>query len=109
MVTDIDILAVNNDKAIIFQVKSKKLTALSKKGDIESIRGDFKKAVKDAYEQGLTAADCLKSSNDFQFIIKSEPGFKFDFEIRKSFVVTIVLDDYPAITHQTHRWTAHRN
>jgi hypothetical protein len=102
MVTDIDILAVKNDKAIIFQVKSKKLTALSKKGNIESIQNDFKKAVKDAYEQGLTAAECLKTSNDFQFVLKSEPGYKFDFDIKKSFVVTIVLDDYPAITHQTH-------
>jgi hypothetical protein len=102
MVTDIDILAVKDDKAIIFQVKSKKLTALSKKGNIDAIQSDFKKAVKDAYEQGLTAAECLKSSNDFQFILKSEPNFKFDFDIKKSFVVTIVLDDYPAITHQTH-------
>jgi hypothetical protein len=102
MVTDIDILAVKDDKAIIFQVKSKKLTALSKKGNIDAIQSDFKKAVKDAYEQGLTAAECLKSSNDFQFILKSEPDFKLDFDINKSFVVTIVLDDYPAITHQTH-------
>lgn len=102
MVTDIDILAIKDDKAIIFQVKSKKLTALSKKGDIDAIKSDFKKAVKDAYEQGLIAADCLKSKNDFQFILKSEPNFKFDYDINKSFIVTIVLDDYPAITHQTH-------
>lgn len=102
MVTDIDILAVKNDKAIIFQVKSKKLTALSKKGNIESIQSDFKKAVKDAYEQGLTAAECLKSSNNFQFTLKSQQNFKFDFDIKKSFVITIVLDDYPAITNQTH-------
>jgi hypothetical protein len=102
MVTDIDILAVKDDKAIIFQVKSKKLTALSKKGNIDAIQSDFKKAVKDAYEQGLTAEECLKSSNDYQFVLKSEPDFKFDLDINKSFVVTIVLDDYPAITHQTH-------
>lgn len=102
MVTDIDILAIKDDKAIIFQVKSKKLTALSKKGNIDAIQSDFKKAVKDAYEQGLTAEECLKSSNDYQFVLKSEPDFKFDFDINKSLVVTIVLDDYPAITHQTH-------
>ena len=102
MVTDIDILAVKDDKAIIFQVKSKKLTALSKKGNIDAIQSDFKKAVKDAYEQGLIAEECLKSSNDYQFVLKSEPDFKFDLDINKSFVVTIVLDDYPAITHQTH-------
>jgi hypothetical protein len=102
MVTDIDILAVHNNKAIIFQVKSKKLTALSKKGNIKSIQSDFKKAVKDAYEQGLTASECLKSSNDYLFVLKAEPNFQFDFDIKQSFVVTIVLDDYPAITHQTH-------
>lgn len=102
IVTDIDILAVRNYKAIIFQVKSKKLTALSKNGNIDSIQSDFKKAVKDAYEQGLLAAKCLKSSSDYQFLLKSEPNFKFDFDIKKSFVVTVLLDDYPAITHQTH-------
>ncbi len=102
MVTDIDILAVHNNKAIIFQVKSKKLTALSKKGNIESIQSDFKKAVEDAYEQGLIASECLKSSNDYLFVLKSKPDFQFNFDIKQSFVVTIVLDDYPAITHQTH-------
>lgn len=69
---------------------------------LTSIQSDFKKAVKDAYEQGLTASNCLKSSNKYQFVLKSQPDFKFDFDIKKSFVVTIVLDDYPAITHQTH-------
>lgn len=101
-VTDIDILAFQNDKAIIFQVKSKKLTNLSKNGNLESIQSDFKKAVKDAYEQGLIASKCLRSPNDFIFELKDNIDYNFDLNINKCFVVTIVLDDYPSITHQTH-------
>ena len=102
MVTDVDILAIHNSKCIIFQVKSKKLTALSKNGNLESIQSDFKKAVKDAYEQGLNASECIKSPNNFLFVLKSDSNFQFNFKIEQSFVVTIVLDDYPAITNQTH-------
>lgn len=102
MVTDIDILAFLNDKAIIFQVKSKKLTSLSKKGNIDSIQKDFKKAVKDAYEQGLTASKCMSNPNDFIFELKDNPDYNYDLNINQCFVVTIVLDNYPAITHQTH-------
>ncbi len=102
MVTDIDILAFHNNKAIIFQVKSKKLTALSKKGNLDSIQNDFKKAVKDAYEQGLIASKCLCNPNDFIFELKDNPDYDFDLSLTKCFVVTIVLDDYPSITHQTH-------
>lgn len=102
MVTDIDILAFLNEKAIIFQVKSKKLTALSKKGNLDSIQNDFKKAVKDAYEQGLKASKCLRNPNDFIFELKDNPDYHFDLIIQKCYVVTIVLDDYPSIAHQTH-------
>ena len=51
--TDIDVLAIAGNKAIIVQAKSKRLTELSKTGDEDKLRSDFKDAVQKAYDQGL--------------------------------------------------------
>ncbi|WP_204673658.1 SEC-C metal-binding domain-containing protein [Flavobacterium tibetense] len=101
-VSDIDVLALHNDKAIIFQIKSKKLTALSKQGNIESIKDDFKKAVQDAYEQGNICKQCLIDNSNFIFLTEYE---NFEDKISKLsdvHIVTIVLDNYPGISHQVH-------
>lgn len=100
--TDLDLLAVDNDKAIIFQVKAKKLTALSKKGNTESIKKDFQKAVKDAYIQALLCRECLIENEKYTFSIKTEKFTNDISKIKDYFIITIVLDDYPAITHQVH-------
>jgi hypothetical protein len=101
-ITDIDILAICNDSAIIFQIKSKKLTALSKKGNIESIKSDFKKAVQDAYDQAILSRKCLQKFHEFKFPFQDEEFKNRLLEIQNYLIVTIVLDDYPAITHQVH-------
>jgi hypothetical protein len=100
-ITDIDVLAINQYQALIFQVKSKKLTSLSKKGDIISINSDFQKAVKDAYEQGLICEKCLINDDKYIFSLSDGKDLKFEKKITECYIVTIVLDDYPAITHQT--------
>lgn len=100
--TDLDLLAVHNDKAIIFQVKAKKLTALSKKGNTVSIKKDFQKAVKDAYKQALLCRECLIENGKYTFSLKTEKFTKDISKIKDYFIITIVLDDYPAITHQVH-------
>lgn len=101
-ISDIDILAVYQNKAIIFQVKSKKLTALSKNGDFDSIKKDFKKAVQDAYEQGVICKKCLINHQDYKFPFQDVNFINKINKIHEYNIVTIVLDDYPAITHQVH-------
>lgn len=72
-ITDIDVLCLHNDISIIVQVKSKKLTALSKQGSISQILIDFDKAVKSAFLQGLKCRDCISSHEDYIF---EEKGIK---------------------------------
>lgn len=100
--TDIDLLAIHNKKAIIFQVKAKKLTALSKKGNTEAIKSDFQKAVKDAYNQALLCRECLLHIEKYKFSLGDENFTQSISKIEEYFIMTIVLDDYPAITHQVH-------
>lgn len=101
-ITDIDLIAIHEDKAIIFQVKAKKLTALSKKGNAESIKNDFEKAVKDAYDQAIISRNCLIEHNKYIFSCSEEKFINQLSEIKDYYIVTVVLDDYPAITHQVH-------
>lgn len=101
-ITDIDILALHFHKALIFQIKSKKLTTLSKNGNLDSIKSDFKKAVHDAYEQGLVSKNCLLNYGDYKFPTQDKSFTERIDKIREYYIVTVVLDDYPAITHQAH-------
>jgi hypothetical protein len=58
-VAEIDVFVVWADRAIIVQAKAKRLTVEARKGNDHVIRDDFKKSVQDAYDQGLTCAECL--------------------------------------------------
>lgn len=104
-ITDIDILVVYKSSAIIFQVKSKKLTSLSKNGNILSMKSDFLKAVH-AYHQGILCRECLINSSQYVFIDSDKKNLIFNQKINECFIMTIVLDDYPAITHQTNIFIA---
>lgn len=52
-VTDIDVLALAGNRAVIAQVKSKRLTELAKMGDDRTLAADFQSAIQGAYDQGL--------------------------------------------------------
>jgi hypothetical protein len=101
-VGEIDILAFHFHKAIIFQIKSKKLTELSKNGNLESIKNDFTKAVQNAYEQGISCRSYLNDYQNYKFPFENENFINRIGKILEYYIVTIVLDDYPAITHQVH-------
>lgn len=98
--TDIDVLAIHKGIGIIFQVKSKKLTSLSKQGDILSIRDDFNKAVENAFVQGRVSKECIMNSSDYKFITDEGENVTNKLHIIKDvYIICIVLDEFPAITH----------
>jgi hypothetical protein len=99
--TDIDIIAYTKDTTIVFQIKSKKLTLLSRKGNLKSIKSDFTKAVREATHQADLSIQALKNSELYEF----EPSDGSSFVIKqheKYEKVIVLLDQYPAISHQTH-------
>ncbi len=100
-ITDIDVIATHEDVGLIIQIKSKKLTALSKKGNIEFIKSDFQKAIESAYEQGLVCKDCIENHEKYIFD-KNNPEIKNHLsKIKTIYIICLVLDAYPAITHLT--------
>lgn len=67
-VTDIDVLAVVGNKAIVGQVKAKRLTEPARRGDEARLLADFKVAVQDAYDQGLRCRKALLDKKNKLFV-----------------------------------------
>ena len=94
VITDIDLLLIHNNTGIVFQVKSKRLTELSKQGDADAIDKDFKAAIIDAYDQGVKCIDCLKNSQQYYSLRKNIPNV----EDMTLINVCITLDQYPTLS-----------
>ena len=67
-VTDIDVLVIFQNKAIIFQIKSKKVTLKTKLGDLEQFKTDFSKSIQEAYNQAILSIESIKNK-DSDFIL----------------------------------------
>jgi len=97
-VTDIDVLVVHSDRAIVLQCKAKRLTLEARKGNDLQLQDDFKKAVQHAYDQARTSALSL-----------GDPALRFELSDgaaltiappRAVYPVCVVADHYPALTVQ---------
>ncbi len=97
-ITDIDVLAVVGNKAVIAQVKSKRPTELAKLGDEKKLVADFELAVQDAYDQGLLCRKALIDHKNKLF----EDGNEIHLTetIDEAYVLCVTVDHYPAVTHQ---------
>lgn len=100
LITDVDVLAIAGNKAVIVQAKSKKLTELSKRGDDEKLKTDFEEAVQRAYDQGLS---CRTAIIDKSNMLVTEDGKELQLGefIDDAYIICLTSDYYPAVTHQT--------
>lgn len=96
-ITDIDVLCVLGSKALCIQVKSKKLTENAKRGDDESYRKDFKGAITDAYQQGIT---CKESILSHKYALVTKDGVNLNLEsVDDVYILCVTTGFYTAITH----------
>lgn len=100
-ITDIDILCILGSKALCVQVKSKKLTELSRSGNDEKLQKDFQGAVQDAYEQGLVSRQKILD-RDATFFDESGNAIPLSEEIDEVYIMGITTENYPSLTHQAH-------
>ena len=100
-ITDIDVLCVYGNKALCVQIKSKRLTLLSKIGDRTSQQKDFKLAVQNAYNQGLICKQALMDQEGKLFVNKETNEELRNFEsINDVFILCLTTENYPALTSQ---------
>ncbi len=102
--TEIDVLVLLGDKAVIFQIKSKKLTELSKKGDNDALVNDFNAAIQQAYNQGLKSREGIL--NQDKFTLEGADGSTIEVEdtITDTHIICVTLDNYPATLQQVHSY-----
>lgn len=99
--TDVDVLCILGSKALCVQVKSKKLTELSRKGDIQALQKDFQGAVQDAYEQAWTARQKILDKTS-KFFDENGTEIKLSEGIDEVYMLAVTTENYPSLTHQAH-------
>ena len=106
-ITDIDILVVYRNKALIVQAKSKRLTEASKIGDISSLQTDFQKAIQSAYDQAVAS---YKAVLDGEHHLISADGqvIRCEERVNECFVVCVTADYYPAAILQVESYLHQR-
>lgn len=91
---EIDVLVIYENIAIIFQVKSKRLTIKSRKGNKESIAEDFRQAIGKAYEQAKESETKMKESNSILICNNREVDLP---NTHNTIKIGITLDYFPAV------------
>ena len=97
-ITDIDVLAVVGNKAVIAQVKSKRLTELGRMGDDERLVGDFQSAIQGAYDQALLSRQAVLEQTS-KLIVEGKE-IHLSEKLDEAYLLCITLDHYPAVTNQ---------
>jgi len=97
--SDIDVLALLGNKAIVVQAKSKNLTELAKQGNEEQLRSDFKEGIQKAYEQGLVCRTSILNRNAEFTSLTGQP-IQISEAINDDYIVCVTSDEYPAVIHQ---------
>ena len=88
-------------KALRVQVKSKKLTELSRTGNDEQLQTDFQGAVQDAYNQGLVSRKKILDRGA-KFFDKDGKEIVLSEGIDEVYIMGITTENYPSLTHQSH-------
>ena len=98
-VTDIDVLAVSGNKAVVAQCKSKKLTMNARGGDAGQLKRDFANAVQEAYKQALSGRIALIEQG-FELTDSSDKSIVLPNEIDDVYILCVTGDYYPAVLLQ---------
>ena len=96
---EIDVLIFFGSYAIIIQAKSKKLKILSRKGNDNSLKDDFKKAIQDGSDQAFI---CAKILTEGKFYILESNGTEIEkpLKIEKCHPICVISDHYPSLSFQ---------
>lgn len=98
--TDLDVLAVSGNKALIVQCKSQQLTLTARSGDEGMLRRDFHRAVQHAYDQALRGKRALLQ-RDCKFTDTTGNPVQLPKEIDEVYILCVTGDHYPAVITQT--------
>jgi hypothetical protein len=99
---EIDNLVLFGNRAIVVQVKSKRLTVAARRGNDGAIRSDFAASISDSYEQALDCANHLLH-RDKKVIDRDGNRISIP-KLKKVYLLCLVLDHYPALSFQVRQF-----
>jgi hypothetical protein len=105
--TDIDVLAVTGNKAVIIQAKSKQMTVGAKKGDEKTLKQDFKKAVQASYDQAIESRSALLESGS-RFIVNGKL-VSLKEPLDDAYIICLTSENYPAVINQINTYLKKRS
>ena len=108
VLSEIDVLVLFGDRAIVLQAKSKKLTLEARKGNDLQLKDDFKKAVQAAVDQASLCAELLRDKS-VMLRTKNGKSIPISERLRTIFPVSVVADHYPALAFQAHQFLNFRS
>ena len=97
-VTDIDVLVVAGDRALVVQAKAKRLTEVARKGDEKQLVKDFTQAVQEAYDQGMKCRRALLSTG-YRLEDRAGRSIELTDPITEVYIVCLTLEPFSAATH----------
>ena len=98
--TDIDVMGIIGNTAIIAQNKSKKMTAAALNGDVDAIKSDFQKAIIDPYKQGIKVRDTILSDEEYRLVDKTGNQLTPLEGIKHAYILCVSNEPYPAVMDQ---------
>ncbi|MXP44977.1 SEC-C metal-binding domain-containing protein [Allopontixanthobacter sediminis] len=107
-VGEIDVLVLFGDRAIVLQAKSKRLTLEARRGNDLQIKGDFKAAIQDSYDQAMDCAEALRNPN-LRFLTSDGATVRIPAKLTQIFLICVVADHYPALAFQADQFLVQRN
>lgn len=104
---EIDALVLFGDRAIVLQAKSKRLTMESRRGNDLQLKGDFKAAIQDSYDQAMDCAAALRDPS-LRFSTPDGAIVEVPDNLKQIFPICLVADHYPALAFQTDQFLVRR-
>jgi len=102
--TDIDVMVIVGNKAIIFQCKGKKLTELSRRGDTEVLKRDFQNAIQKSYDEAVTIRSTLLGTDPYKLVDEAGNEITLPNGLDEAYIMCVTADVYPAALHQTSQY-----
>lgn len=98
-ISEIDVLVIFGNRAIVLQAKSKRLTLEAKRGNDGVIRDDFKKSIQDSCDQGYA---CARLLGDTKYTFKDAHSNEVAIPsaLKEVYVLCVISDHYPALSFQ---------
>jgi hypothetical protein len=100
---EVDVLVVFGDRGLVLQAKSKRLTLEAQKGNDLALQEDFKLAVQDAYEQGVSCSKLIVAGSH-KLIQRTTQQVVDPGNLKEIYILCVVADHYPSLSFQAHQF-----